>query len=119
MKNLAIIFVCMLAFQMASVDAIKCYVCSDMSSNCASNPTDGCTSCLITKSSASAGGITVNTVSKTCSPTSGSGCTTSNVNGASANQCYCTTDLCDTSSSLAGYTYSLVLAMVALLFAFY
>ena len=83
MKNLAIIFVCMLAFQMASVDAIKCYVCSDATSNCATNPTDGCTACYIVKSSASASGISINTVAKTCSTTSGSGCTTATVNGAS------------------------------------
>ena len=84
MKNLAIIFVCMLAFQMASVDAIKCYVCTDTTSNCATNPTDGCAACYIVKSSASANGFSINTVSKECAPSAGTaGCTTATVSGAS------------------------------------
>ena len=45
MKNLAILFAFVLAFQMASVDAIKCYVCTASSDNCFTNPTDGCASC--------------------------------------------------------------------------
>ena len=119
MKNLALIFVFMLAFKLASVDAIKCYTCTDATSNCATNPTDGCGSCYIIKTSGSINGVSANYVSKTCMPTSvGSGCASQSVNGLTGTACYCSTDLCD-AGSLVGYTYSLVLAMAALLFAFY
>ena len=74
MKNLALILVVLIIFQIASVEAISCYVCDAKTDNCFTGATSGCSACLIVKATGYVNGTSGANVSKICSDHFGSGC---------------------------------------------
>ena len=89
MKNLALILVVLIIFQIASVEAINCYVCDAKTNNCFTGSTSGCSACLIVKATGSVNGTSGANVSKTCSKNVGSGCIYESRDGLTASACYC------------------------------